>query len=740
MNETLLLSLPSTRLHKSPIEKSFNLLNLAPKSLPSDINVPEIHIDNDIDLDINNCDYHNIREPPPLSPAMSDTTIIIQQADSPTNENEYSFNGSGKDSYEFINILRDANVLNFLSFYYLTSIDSLAIDITSTSPASYLPNEYETIAHLKLFKAFAVLKKKMLSNSNGNPTIIWRGFITNAVRRFIIFVTALKKFMQRFDNNNNNDNEDNNDLNITKDPAFLSVMSQVIPPLDVLLVWHSFLVNPSSFYDVFVRCNMLQFANFAFPLHKVCQYIDNIDFEFRAPYEYRHNYLEVIKCFLQDNNPDYNKVLQYEIHEFSLDDNEVTAFCPNCKNILSDPIPLSNGSSGFSDPGLRSKNIRLVQDSSCYCSWIFLITHAELRKLQLYSDVKKQGILQGTFKIPPSEVIIKDPIKSGKKFKTIFDRIWKENRFKSLDVIINLLQQECNKHSLPHGRLLQNYTKFNLISMTVKDGIEIGDDLVDFVLKQERFNNKMNNLNWIHSPNINHILSESSSRYAKFFTMLSNPNLNNNNKLKPTLDIELMWKTHNLSAFGYFKDCLTSSSHYIIDDDDTNQGLDSLLNNDINITAEVYKSIYKEDYLICYCQTCTIERAISSINPDYQPQTHHMNNDDFNSPFLKVPEQQQHPQARTITHSNSFDENMFFTKNSEYSWDFNDDDQYSSTSAPAGILTNNSLLDESELVGLGLNDELFDYFSYPTTGNNRTEEFQLYSNSSPIIPGSISPN
>lgn len=52
--------------------------------------------------------------------------------------------------------------------------------------------------------------------------------------------------------------------------------------------------------------------------------------------------------------------------------------------------------------------------------------------------------------------------------------------------------------------------------MTVSNGIEIGDDLVDFVLKQEQFNNKMNKLNWIHSPNINHILNEANSRYAKF--------------------------------------------------------------------------------------------------------------------------------------------------------------------------------------------------------------------------------
>ena len=104
---------------------------------------------------------------------------------------------------------------------------------------------------------------------------------------------------------------------------------------------------------------MLQFANFAFPLHKVCQYIDNFDFEFRVPYEYKHNYLEVIKCFIQDD--DNSKDLQYELTKFSMDDCQVNVCCPSCNNVLSDPIPLSDGSKGFGDYGLRSKTLDLFK-------------------------------------------------------------------------------------------------------------------------------------------------------------------------------------------------------------------------------------------------------------------------------------------------------------------------------------------------------------------------------------------
>ena len=40
------------------------------------------------------------------------------------------------------------------------------------------------------------------------------------------------------------------------------------------------------------------------------------------------------------------------------------------------------------------------------------------------------------------------------------------------------------------------------------------------------------------------------------------------NILVPTLDIDLLWHTHQLSMYGYFRDCRTSPCHYVIDHDD----------------------------------------------------------------------------------------------------------------------------------------------------------------------------
>ncbi|EMG48657.1 hypothetical protein G210_0731 [Candida maltosa Xu316] len=496
--------------------------------------------DNSRSFNLTNPNLVNVFPSPLTTPPMNN----------PTNQHVSPKHFTDNKNKTFIDTLEQANLSSFSSYYYLISRDDLSIDITSIAPASHLPNDVEAIAHLKLLKCFGLFKKKVLGDAVGNEaTMLWKAFVTNSVRRFIIFATALRKFMMNYNL------EQDDGSKISKNPAFVSIMAQLMPPLDVILVWHSFILNSKSFYDVFVRSNMLQFANFPLPLHKICQFIDNHTFEFVVPHEYKHNYLEVLKCFTKSDID-----LRYDVTDnFDYTQHYVTVSCPNCYKKLSDPIVLCNGASGFADSGLKCKNIRLVQDSSCYCSWIFLITHSELRKLQLYSDAIRSGILQGTFKFSPSEVILSDPIKSSYKFKEIFNKVWDTNRFKSLEHILQILKDECDKYSLPHTKLLQSYSKFNMISMTVPGSVELGEDLVEMVLKQDKFTTKMNNLNWLHSSNIDHIAYEGCSRYTKFYTMLTNAEVHKS--LRPTLDIELMWLTHQLCAFGYYKDCLTSSRH-----------------------------------------------------------------------------------------------------------------------------------------------------------------------------------
>ena len=55
-----------------------------------------------------------------------------------------------------------------------------------------------------------------------------------------------------------------------------------------------------------------------------------------------------------------------------------------------------------------------------------------------------------------------------------------------------------------------------MISLTVQGGVQIGEDLVECVIRQEKFRNIINELNWLNSPLLKEGLLESLDRYHRF--------------------------------------------------------------------------------------------------------------------------------------------------------------------------------------------------------------------------------
>lgn len=77
-----------------------------------------------------------------------------------------------------------------------------------------------------------------------------------------------------------------------KNQEFISMMDELLPPLDVIMVWHSFLsANTKDAYDSLVRTRMLQFANYPLPLHNIVQFIDDRTFDYKVSKEFKKNYL-----------------------------------------------------------------------------------------------------------------------------------------------------------------------------------------------------------------------------------------------------------------------------------------------------------------------------------------------------------------------------------------------------------------------------------------------------------------
>lgn len=512
-------------------------------------------------------------------------------------------------SQEFADIISNSQYTDYSSYKYLIGVNDPPIDFKVTNAAKYLPNEIETIAHLKLIRAFSVMKKRVIGSADSNNAAnLWRVFVTRAVRRFIVFVTAIKKTVVI--QGKAYDEPSMFNLANTKNSQLVATINQLLPPLDVIMVWHAFLLNSKSFYDTFVRCNLLDFANVPLPLHNIVACIDDFSFEFKVSQQFKRNYLDLIKKYTS-----YSLDLQYDINEINLyGDEKLFIYCPNCYEKLSEGISwINNENTGFSNSDLNATNINFALSSECYCTSFPIIAHEELRKLQLFADATKAGTLQGVYKhfskvISAPGLVDRDPLNLSIEMALRIQEIWEDHKFEDLPTMVKSIISQL-KNPLT-GVLLMEYLNNQTISMTVPGGIEIGYDLVAAVMQQERFINRMNNINWLQSPFIKQISTDSCSRYANFFTMLSDPRLNQG-ILIPTLDIDLVWRTHRLHLSGYFFDCRSSACHSIIDDS-LHEGR---LDNSFKTTADAYQSRFGESYNVCYCQQCLISKSDAAEVP-----------------------------------------------------------------------------------------------------------------------------
>ena len=102
-------------------------------------------------------------------------------------------------SLDFI-ILGNLIYTAFQSYNYSIQHEypSIQQDKVTQINSKSLPTIADVVAHLKLLKAFGALKAKVLGTSvikDLNPAQhkYWQVFLTNAVRRFIIFVSRIEE-------------------------------------------------------------------------------------------------------------------------------------------------------------------------------------------------------------------------------------------------------------------------------------------------------------------------------------------------------------------------------------------------------------------------------------------------------------------------------------------------------------------------------------------------------------------
>lgn len=447
----------------------------------------------------------------------------------------------------------------------------------------HTPTLSDSIAHLKLLNAFHKLKQSIIVGVNSIPKEekLWQCYVTMAVRKFIIFISALKS---KFSND---------------DSSFEQFMNQTLPSLDVLLVWHAFLLNPRAIYDNFLINDFKSFVEFPFPLYRINEAISNETLIFKPEPQVQ----EIFTIFIEDHltRIGSNECFRYDAYQpFDPFQINLPIMCPICHiEIGNRPLTTKNFT------GIADKSFRLISKTNCCCGFADNITYEQLQRRKLVSDSQSNNSMPSI-----NKYFSPDVTKRYKKDRTVsivdnnVRSFVKANdaslKMLPLGSVISLKVKSLNRFSL---LVLRDYFESNPIYLTVLSAstIPIQEDLVACVIRQERFVRKMVELNWLFSSFIELTIDEAIERYQNFFQLMKVAK----HPVVPTLDIDLIWHTHQLSQSHYF-DYSRRTAGYVVDHNDKIE--ENRLNYSFENTCTLYRKTFKQDYSICLCWYCSANR------------------------------------------------------------------------------------------------------------------------------------
>jgi predicted transcriptional regulator len=122
--------------------------------------------------------------------------------------------------------------------------------------------------------------------------------------------------------------------------------------------------------------------------------------------------------------------------------------------------------------------------------------------------------------------------------------------------------------------------------------------LIENVKRQASFVDKMHNHIWICSPAVGGTMRRAIDRYNKFLKLFI---LYPGKTLVPTLDIDLVWHTHQCSAISYEETMRARTGRYINHDDKIGK---EKLGHGADETSHLFRTRFGQEYSVCLCWDC----------------------------------------------------------------------------------------------------------------------------------------
>ncbi|PVF99605.1 hypothetical protein CPB86DRAFT_282277 [Serendipita vermifera] len=459
--------------------------------------------------------------------------------------------------------------------------DHLPIGQNNVRP---LVNVAELQAHLKLLAAFYELKREVQGQKDGvavdDNDQAWLVFVNRAVHRFFAWTSAK--------------------WNLSSP----GLSPDMMPPLDVMMVWHTYLLNPRSYYEDQSRMSNAYAENLQtlhnMPLTMLATLIDSETLKPVPPSGPREETFRTISG------------MPYQMPFVTTSQETFNLTCPRCLGSNSSVHWFTPEGQGFAQPDFSHKceHCQINFDKANLGIWRFAEEVSRKRAgenvyiseclLHHYTGVvdtqaankfmtKILSHLDTLYRvsqpIASAEILSQaNQLAAGLNYspKTLLDSLHR-----------SIAPSHAPNPANPRPRLQRIVTAYSHHGPACLD-------LVGAVLRQGSFIEKMADLGWTTPGRFGHLkdsapLVRCIARYHAFLDLMSQ---NSGSFLVPTLDIDLAWHTHQLKGGQYRLDTQTYLQYTPNHDDNVEE--DSL-SNSYDTTAKAWEARYGVPYRVCGC-------------------------------------------------------------------------------------------------------------------------------------------
>ena len=454
----------------------------------------------------------------------------------------------------------------------------------------------------------------------------WLIYVTRAVDRFDAWYRAITpnaKMATRevldFDKEHRTDVSP---VELLKTIRPLEFTKDNIPAVDVLMVWHSYMLNPRAYLEDCFRTGRMDLWVTPMPWAAVAASIHSDNFSFEASEAAARNF-EAMTGLPLNSLSDFN-------------DRKVC--CPNCRTTSTVPWTKCQDYKWpppFSSPDALKLFIdRKLSEGGGYCDPDFKfqcqcrvnITHdlltadkfcEDIRSL-LVSDTPMRGTVLGLDGLPlmltsKADRLASEAMQTPNNLfaNGLGNKILKQGfavgGISSVDDIRERLQlaMKDRVHMIVVGAARPSRSARigirRMMGRYWNNSSPFALDLVGAVIRQGAFVEKMHNIDWLHSPALPSTMRRLLLKYSRFVQIMADKY----HMAVPTLDVDLAWHTHQLNPTQYF-DYVVKYTKQFIDHDD--KVAESVLNDAFEWTSKTYQRLYKEQYSECQCWYCEAVR------------------------------------------------------------------------------------------------------------------------------------